>query len=199
LTEVLAAYGRLETSDPERARRLSDLVEELRQWDQIGRCESVATTLFVRGVMRNAEDPLLGLERLRDTLTEAFGTWRVNWGEVNRLQRIHTSGVLEEFSDRKPSVPVAGAPSATGTIFTFGARAAAGQKRWYGTVGDTYIAVIEFGKRLRAQSLLVFGESADPKSPHYFDQAPLYSEQKFKPAWFELGEIRKHTENRYRP
>jgi acyl-homoserine-lactone acylase len=45
----------------------------------------------------------------------------------------------------------------------------------------------------------VFGESADPKSKHFFDQGALYSRQQFKPAWFELSEIRRHLERAYHP
>ena len=139
------------------------------------------------------------IEKVKSGLESDWGTWRVAWGEVNRLQRIRTSGTQERFDDAKPSVPVPGAPTFTGTIFTFGARSASGQKRWYGTVGDTYVAVVEFSKRPQARSLLVFGESADPASPHFFDQAKLYSEQQFKPAWFDLREIKAHTERQYHP
>ncbi|HXJ41395.1 MAG TPA: penicillin acylase family protein, partial [Bryobacteraceae bacterium] len=177
--------------------------------DQVGRHDSVATTLFVRMETRaialrgsNRGDPFLlvtALEQARAELEAAHWTWRIAWGEVNRLQRIHSSGTEEAFSDDKPSVPVAGAPTFTGTVLTFGARSVPGQKRFYGTVGDTYVAVVEFGKKPSARSLLVFGESADPKSPHFFDQAPLYSRQEFKPAWFELAEIRKHLESAYHP
>ena len=85
----------------------------------------------------------------------------------------------------------------TGTIFTFGTREAPGQKRMYGTVGDTYVSVVEFAKKPVARSLLVLGESADPQSKHYFDQAELYSTGQFKPAWFDLGTIRKHVERKY--
>ena len=80
------------------------------------------------------------------------------------------------------------------TVFTFGAREVAGQKRWYGTVGDTYVAVVEFGKRVTAKSLLVMGESADKESKHWFDQAELYSRGEFKTAWFEKGEVKKHLD-----
>ena len=152
---------------------------------------------------RNASDEKLSLvsalEHVKSSLESAWGTWRVEWGEVNRLQRIHTSGTEEQFSDTKPSLPVAGAPTFTGTIFTFGTRSAPGQRRSYGIVGDTYVSVVEFGKKPKAQSLLVFGESANPESPHFFDQAKLYSEQKFKPAWFELRDVMRHTERIYHP
>ncbi|HYW43415.1 MAG TPA: penicillin acylase family protein, partial [Bryobacteraceae bacterium] len=209
IPELLAAYAKVQQSDAARAERSAEPIAVLRQWDQVGRNDSVGTTLFVRMEMRAtelrrgspAEPDLLvtALEQAKSGLESDFGAWRVAWGDVNRLQRIHTSGTEENFRDDKPSVPVPGAPTFTGTIFTFGARPAPGQKRWYGTVGDTYIAVVDFGRRPVSRSLLVFGQSADPLSPHFFDQAPLYGSQEFKPAWFELGEIKRHLERAYHP
>jgi penicillin amidase len=186
---------------PERSAKLADLLTVLEKWDHVGRNDSVATTLFVRTeeARRAKLGPVAALEKVKADLEAAWGTWQVAWGDVNRLERIHTSGRQEQFSDDKPSLPVPGAPTFTGTIFTFGTRAPSGQKRQYGTVGDTYIAVVDFGKKPVARSLLVFGQSADPSSKHFFDQGKLYSTQQFKPAWFTLPEIRKHTERKYRP
>jgi acyl-homoserine lactone acylase PvdQ len=195
---LLDEFAKLPATD---AAKVAPLVTEIRNWDQVGRNDSVATTLFVRMetlARAGGQSPIRALEQVKASLEAAFGTWKVAWGDVNRLERVHTSGTEEQFSDARPSVPVPGAPSFTGTIFTFGTREAPGQKRAYGTVGDTYVSVVEFGKRPEAHSLLVLGESADAQSKHYFDQAELYSTQRFKPAWFELSEIRKHLERKYK-
>jgi acyl-homoserine lactone acylase PvdQ len=205
IPELLAAYEKLKADDLDRANKLAEPIAVLQAWDQVGRNDSVGATLFVRWETL-ARAPVSGrypliaaLEQTKASLEAAFGTWRVPWGEINRLQRVHSSGTEEPFSDARPSVPVPGAPTFTGTIFTFGAREAPGQKRMYGTVGDTYVAVVELGKRPIARSLLVFGESADPQSKHFFDQAALYSSAQFKPSWFDLGEIRKHLDHKYHP
>jgi len=197
IPEIVAAFEKLNASDPARAAQLAPLIAELKSWDQVSRIESIPATLFV--LSGTARDPITGLEQLKSTLEKSWGTWRVAWGEVNRLQRVHTSGTEEPFSDDKPSVPVPGAPSFSGTVFTFGARPAAGQKRNYGAVGNTYVAVVEFGRKVTARSLLVMGQSADPTSPHYFDQAKLYSEGKFKDAWFDAASVKRHTRKTYRP
>jgi acyl-homoserine-lactone acylase len=207
--DLRESFARLKAADAPRADKLADLVATLAEWDQVGRHDSVAATLLVRMEMRAtdlrrtaADDPFLlvsALEQAKAGLEGVWGTWRVPWGDINRLQRIHTSGTQEQFSDDRPSVPVAGAPSFTGTVFTFGARQAPGQKRMYGTVGNTYIAVVEFGKRPVTRSLLVFGQTADPTSKHWTDQAELYSKQQFKPSWFDLSEIKRNRERSYRP
>ena len=97
------------------------------------------------------------------------------------------------------SLPVAGAPGDVGIVFNFYARTEKNQKRRYGVAGHSFISVVDFAPQIQARSILVFGENSDPKSPHYFDQSELYANQKFKPAYFTLEEIKAHAEKTYHP
>jgi penicillin amidase len=178
---------------------LEEVVAELKTWNRVSTTDSAAMTIFARWQRQDPPD-LAALKRVKESLEEDFGTWRVPWGQVNRLQRVHTSGTLEPFADAKPSLPVAGAPgSAMGIIFNFTTRRAPGQKRAYGVSGNTYVAVVEFGRKLQARSIVTFGQSAQEGSPHFFDQAPIYARGEFKPVWFYKKDVEAHTERKYRP
>lgn len=197
-------WEELKKTDAARAARLDGAIVELREWNHVSTIQSVPMTLFSLWYWqqyRNPElrkDPLGLLENVMSSLEKNWGTWRVRWGDLNRLER-RQSGGEEAFSDQAESVPVAGAPGPVGIVFNFYARPQAGQKRYYGVAGHSFVSVVEFAPQVRARSILVFGENSDPNSKHYFDQSRLYARQEFKPAWFRLDEIQAHAERAYHP
>src|SRR5262245_6658842 len=206
ITRMTAAWLELQKDDKTLFDKLRPAIKEMSDWDGVARIDSTPATLYLLTSERATRDgknldydvKLRLLETVMNDLEKRFGTWRVAWGEINRLQRVHTSGD-EPFSDERQSWPVAGGPGAAGLVFTYNARAEIGQKRHYGTSGNTFVAVIEFGKQIRARSVLVFGQSADPKSPHYTDQAGLYAQGKFKDVRFTPKEVKSNLERSYHP
>jgi len=188
--------------------KAAEAYAELENWDHVSRTTSVPMTLFMLWHEKQygtavihaekKQDPVQSLEQVIDDLNGTFGTWRVAWGEVNRLER-RQSGGEEPFRDDLKSLPVAGAPGDVGIVFNFYARPEKDQKRRYGVAGHSFISVVDFGPEVRARSILVFGENSDLRSPHYFDQSELYARQEFKPAYFTLAEIKAHAEKTYHP
>ena len=138
------------------------------------------------------------LQIVLSTLKDDFGTWRVTWGEVSRLQRYDESSG-GSFRDDLPSVPAPGVNGRDGGVFTIAAVPVKGQKRRYGVAGGTYVSIVEFGPKVRAESVHVFGSSGDPKSRHFMDQSPMYARGEFKPAWIALEDIKANLERSYRP
>jgi acyl-homoserine lactone acylase PvdQ len=203
LDDLFAAYAAAVREEPDRVAGLAGPIERLRAWDRTADAESVATTLFVLWAQaaNPDQDPdpdrsLAALSQLVERLSNAWGTWEVAWGEINRLQRPDAAGELP-FSDSLPSLPVAGAPGWLGSIFVFHTAPVPGGRRTYGRHGNSFVKVVEFTPTVRARSVFVFGQSGDPASPHYFDQAALYSEMRFKDAWMAREDVEAHAERTY--
>jgi acyl-homoserine-lactone acylase len=221
--EALVA-GLLEARDradqPDAA--IEEPIEVLRRWDLETGKDSVAMSLahfygmryldragFPEGLSEMERITMLGTttppgERLAvfagtvAMLNDDFGDWRTPWGEINRFQRL--SGAIDlEYDDAAPSLAVGMANSRWGALADFGAKRRDGTKRLYGDNGNSFVAVVEFGDRVRAKSILVGGQSNDPDSPHFDDQAPLYVEQEFKEVAYYREDVERRAEERYRP
>ncbi len=184
---------------------LREAYDELLKWNRQSTTDSVAMTLFSfwRGKLQTnkpVDDKahVAALEDVLKTLERDFGTWRVGWGEINRLQRLDESKA-ETFQDNRPSIPIPGVSGADGAVFTYYSIPVQGQKKRYGVAGGTYISIVEFAPQVRAMSVHVFGSSGHPESRHYMDQSKLYASGEFKPAWLALKEIKANLERAYHP
>ena len=208
VARLVAEWRELRYHDLPRAADLMEAITLLRRWDRVSTVESEAMTLYVvwgeqrrqleRSGSRLRWPRVTALERAMAELEADWDDWRVPWGELNRLQRNHSSGE-EAFSDDRPSIAIPGAPGWTGPMFTFSAVPADGQRRRYGVHGNSYVAVVSFGPQVEARSLHVFGANADPESPHHFDQAPRYAAGDYKPAWMSLEDVQENAVRSYRP
>ena len=186
----------------EETQRFREVYDELNRWNHRSTNDSVAMTIFSLWHDRVSRDENLNvftaLTEALNTLQRDFGTWKVKWGELNRLQRLDESRD-EDFRDSKPSIAVNGVNGNDGAVFTLYAAPERGQKRRYGVAGASYVSVVEFAPQVRALSIHTFGASGDPKSRHFMDQAVLYARGEFKPSPLTLAEIRANLEASYHP
>ena len=204
---------------------IAGAVEYLRDWDLRVSADSVSMTLahfYGTNYNRDGERPgaiadasfmervdYFGTgspheERLKvfaDTvamLEADFGQWDTPWGEVNRYQRLNGE-IQQPFNDAEPSLPIGMASGNWGALASFGARRYPGTKRLYGTSGNSFVAVVEFGDKVKAKSMLAGGQSGDPNSPHFDDQAQRYADREFKDVAYYREDVEARAERTYHP
>jgi acyl-homoserine-lactone acylase len=141
---------------------------------------------------------LQSLSDASDKLAANFGSWKTPWGDINRFQRL-TGDIVQPFSDAGSSIPVGFTSSVWGSLASFGARAYPGTKKWYGTSGNSFVAVVEFGDKVRARAVTAGGESGHPASPHFNDEAERYSTGELREVYFYRSQLQGHTEREYHP
>jgi len=159
--------------------------------DQVERVKAFAASAR----LEDLASPLL--EAVRE-LEQRHGNWQIPWGEINRFQRL-TNDLEERFDDRQPSWPVGFASAQWGMLAAYNSRSFPGTTKRYGDSGSSFICAVEFGKRLKAKSLLTGGESGDPSSRHFTDQALMYTQGRFKDVWFYKEDVLQHVEKTYHP
>jgi acyl-homoserine lactone acylase PvdQ len=202
--------------------QLKPAIETLRSWDKKVSRESVGMTLahyyavaYLKGGVQ--PDDLSQMESLNyfgtgsshterltifneaiQKLTVDFGSWNIPWGEVCRFQRLN-GNIKQTFNDSLPSIPIGLASGNWGALASFGARGVQHTKKLYGTYGNSFVAVVEFGDKVKAKSLLAGGQSSDPASPHFYDQAQRYADRQFKDVAYYKEDVEKRAVKTYHP
>lgn len=143
-------------------------------------------------------DRIAALEEASARLTADFGSWKVAWGEINRFQRLD-GAIVQAFRDDGPSVAVPFTAGTWGSLASFASRRYPGTKRYYGTSGNSFVAVVEFGPKVKAIAISAGGESGDPASKHFNDQADRYAKAALREVYFYPEELKGRTERTYRP
>lgn len=203
-------------------RRLAEAINTLRQWDYRVSVDSTAMSLAHyygmqyladgtrpegKSLMQTIEhfgNISMRSERLKifemavEKLSTDFGQWNTPWGDINRLQRL--SGDIDlPVDDAQPSIPIGLASGRWGALAAFGARSVNGSKKLYGYRGNSFVAVVEFGDKIKAKSLLAGGQSGDPKSAHFYDQAQRYAQGQFKDVAYYKEDVLKRAVEQYQP
>ncbi len=218
---LLKAWDDASSANPLKA-RVAEQIGILRGWDSRWGVASVPTSLAVfwgedvqkrvgadakkAGVYMSdyictktpAELLLQSLADASDRLVADFGSWKTPWGDINRFQRL-TGDIVQPFNDAGPSIPVGFTSSVWGSLASFGARPYPGTKKWYGTSGNSFVAVVEFGEKVRARAVTAGGESGHPASPHFNDEAGRYSTGDLREVYFYPSQLEAHTERVYHP
>lgn len=224
IPSLLTAYERVSKLDDDIISKMEEPVAMLRKWDTNYGMSSIPATLAIYwgqelrthampnippgtdqlSIIRymtartSDEEKVTALGNVIDELTRDFGTWKMPWGEVNRFQRL-TGKINETYDDSKPSLAVPFASSFWGSLAAYGSRKYPGTKKMYGYVGNSFVAVVEFGKEIKAKSLLAGGVNNNPSSPHFVDQADRYSKGEFKDVSFYKKDVVKNATRTYNP
>lgn len=223
---VVAAFDQVVKNGDSVYAALKEPVAVLRQWDFYAGENSVATTLAIEWAQQlgpdiqrvyidegesdqvqktkafaahaTAQQLLQPLQNIVQELTDKFGKWQTPWGDINRFQRL--SGALQEkFDDSQPSLPVGYASALWGMLPSYNSRYLPGTSKRYGFSGNSFVCAVEFGKRIKAKSLLAGGQSGNPASKHFTDQALMYTQGQFKDVLFYKEEVLKAAEKTYHP
>nr|WP_240336974.1 acylase [Rufibacter sp. SYSU D00308] len=214
---LVKAYDKLKPNDP----KLREAMEVMRRWDYAVSKESVAMSLahfYATLSTRNGSAPKSmnliqrfdyyanqspeqeRLDLFRQAMNQVekdFGQWNTPWGEINRFQRL-TGDIQQPFNDAKPSLPIGMASGNWGALASYGANSY-NTKRLYGTSGNSFVAVVEFGPKVKAKTLLAGGQSGDPASPHFDDQAQRYADVQFKDVAYYREDVEKRAKATYHP
>jgi acyl-homoserine lactone acylase PvdQ len=223
---LVASFEKNISTDNPLYKELVEPISLLKNWDYYAKENSVATTLAIEWAYKL--DPIIQkvyvdqgeLDQVENTnnfaknasldqlipqlqivvneLKNKFGTWEIPWGEINRFQRL-SGDINLVYNDALPSLPISYGPSTWGSLPAYKSNYQNDTKKRYGFNGNSFVCAVEFGTKIKAKSLLAGGNSGDPKSKHFYDQAEMYRKGQFKDVLFYKEDVQKNAEKTYHP
>jgi acyl-homoserine-lactone acylase len=206
--------------------QLSEPIQVLKKWNYYSAENSVATTLAIEWAQKltasiqriyidegwddqvtlvkkfaataSPQELLPPLLAVIKELKTKFGKWEIPWGDINRYQRI-SSDIVQKYRDDQPSLSVGFASASWGQLPSYNSRYYSGTNKRYGVSGNSFICAVEFGKKIKAKSLLAGGNSGDASSSHFTDQLEMYTKGQFKEVLFYKDDVLKKAERMYHP
>ncbi|MFM6976704.1 MAG: acylase [Sphingobacteriaceae bacterium] len=185
--------------DEQKNADIVDVIRILKQWDRRADTTSIGASIFTQ-TYYNIENKLKAEGRTFGILTAAecraalletknyfnkyFSSVNVPFGYYQRLVRGDKSMALQGMPDVLAAMHAE--PYKNGQI--------------KGKQGEAYIELVRFTKDgPEIESINCYGASANPKSPHYTDQMPLYVKQQTKKMTLNKAEVLKQSKNIYHP
>jgi len=128
-------------------------------------------------------------------LQKRYGKWNVAWGEIHKVGRggkyFPVGGADYDSGDR--------AANFSETLFDVKGKEDPKQPGRYIADNGSMATILMFFHKdgIRSFTCTPWGQSGDPRSPHYMDQGEkLYSKRQMKPTWWSEAELLQHVESK---
>jgi acyl-homoserine-lactone acylase len=177
---------------------ISDLIQNLNQWDKKSNMESLGagTFLFVYQIINKDKNTYFRnggitsaqaatvLTIAKKQMLEQFGRTDLKLGDVQKLVR------------GEKAIPLPGLPDVLAPMYAIPYQ----NGMWKGNQGDAYIELVRFTKDgPMIESINAYGASSKPGSPHYTDQMEMFTHQQTKPMTLNKKEVYLKAEKIYHP
>ena len=182
--------------------RLSKAIHLLQTWDFRWLAQSVPTAIAVSWAEERAKmaktSRLDALKAAVDRLQKDYGSVNIPWGKMNRYQRVNDD-ITPGFDDAQASSPVPFVSGRWGSLAAYEIHRDEKSKKNFGVAGNSFVAVVEFGEKVRAKAITIGGQSGHPKSPHFTDQFQRYADGDLRDVYFYKEDVERHLSDRYHP
>jgi acyl-homoserine lactone acylase PvdQ len=206
------------------APRTKKAIDYLANWDHVADSNSIATSIAIEWATKwsalippaNTEEAATQivlkynrmdqevafdtkiklLEATLDQFEKWYGGWEIKWGAMNRFQRVAPGS---NFDDSQPSLAVNQSSSKWGSLPSFESRRYPNTTKRYGYSGNSFVAAVEFGKRLNAKTIITGGQSRFAESKNFTDQANGFINGDFKTIHYYQEDVLANKKLAYHP